>query len=322
MHHSFDIEHARLYGLEEAVLINNLLFWIVRNRANGENFRDGRTWSFNSVRAYSEQFPYLTANTIRRTLESLIKQGVVVASRFAESGLDRTNWYAFADEDAFLMVLSHSAELPDGEGETDESHSAKKPNATGKKAKSLIREDVNANVNADSKRGSRLADDWFLRPSWAREAVAIHSNWTVEHTRFEAEKFKDHWCAKPGREGRKLDWLATWRNWVRTAGAMRVEKGGANAQWWHSEVEALAKAKEVGVGPAHSGESEKTWHARIRAAIDNGGKPPAPREHIPPSPAPGLTKAEPRAAVSAENRAALLDAAKRAGANRHQGDNA
>lgn len=39
MHHMFDTEHARLYGLEEAVLINNLKFWIVRNRANGENFR-------------------------------------------------------------------------------------------------------------------------------------------------------------------------------------------------------------------------------------------------------------------------------------------
>jgi uncharacterized protein YdaU (DUF1376 family) len=27
--------------------------------------------------------------------------------------------------------------------------------------------------------------------------------------------FRDWWIAKPGKEGRKLDWTATWRNWVR-----------------------------------------------------------------------------------------------------------
>lgn len=28
-------------------------------------------------------------------------------------------------------------------------------------------------------------------------------------------KFCDYWTAKPGKAGTKLDWLATWRNWVR-----------------------------------------------------------------------------------------------------------
>jgi len=28
-------------------------------------------------------------------------------------------------------------------------------------------------------------------------------------------KFCDYWTAKPGKSGTKLDWLATWRNWVR-----------------------------------------------------------------------------------------------------------
>jgi hypothetical protein len=30
-----------------------------------------------------------------------------------------------------------------------------------------------------------------------------------------AAKFADHWHSKPGTAGKKLDWLATWRNWVR-----------------------------------------------------------------------------------------------------------
>lgn len=34
------------------------------------------------------------------------------------------------------------------------------------------------------------------------------------------DRFRDHWAAKPGKDGVKLDWLATWRNWVRGERAM------------------------------------------------------------------------------------------------------
>lgn len=41
-------------------------------------------------------------------------------------------------------------------------------------------------------------------------------------------RFSDFWIAKPGKEGVKLDWLATWRNWVRNEkapfGAIRMPK--------------------------------------------------------------------------------------------------
>lgn len=33
----------------------------------------------------------------------------------------------------------------------------------------------------------------------------------------ETERFEDHWRGKVGKDGRKLDWVATWRNWMRTA---------------------------------------------------------------------------------------------------------
>jgi len=49
----------------------------------------------------------------------------------------------------------------------------------------------------------------------------------------------------------------------------------ASGAWWLSEVSKLAKAIEVGVGPARIGESTPCWEGRIREAIENGGKPPA-----------------------------------------------
>ena len=33
----------------------------------------------------------------------------------------------------------------------------------------------------------------------------------------ENAKFRDYWSAQPGAKGRKTDWDATWRNWIRRA---------------------------------------------------------------------------------------------------------
>ena len=41
------------------------------------------------------------------------------------------------------------------------------------------------------------------------------------------DDFRDYWIAAPGAKGVKLDWLATWRMWVRrqkTTAALTVKK--------------------------------------------------------------------------------------------------
>ncbi len=64
-------------------------------------------------------------------------------------------------------------------------------------------------------KGSRLPADWILPKPWGEWAVAEVPSWTPDQIRKVAEKFRDYWIAKPGREAIKADWLATWRNWVR-----------------------------------------------------------------------------------------------------------
>jgi uncharacterized protein YdaU (DUF1376 family) len=64
------------------------------------------------------------------------------------------------------------------------------------------------------KKGTRLSAEW--RPNeadWA-DACNVLGSRQAEN---ELAKFRDYWPAKPGREGLKLDWNATWRNWVRNA---------------------------------------------------------------------------------------------------------
>lgn len=66
-----------------------------------------------------------------------------------------------------------------------------------------------------SDRGSRLPNDWAIPDEYREAAKAMGAS---EHLiANEAERFRDFWIAKAGKDGVKLDWLATWRNWVRTA---------------------------------------------------------------------------------------------------------
>jgi len=43
------------------------------------------------------------------------------------------------------------------------------------------------------------------------------------------ERFRDYWQAKPGKDGVKLDWLATWRNWVRGERVQPAPRAGPAA---------------------------------------------------------------------------------------------
>jgi len=105
MQHSFDIDHAALYGVTEAVIINNFQFWIAKNRANEKHQHDGRTWTYNSVRALSELFPYWTGRQVRYALDKLVSMGVLMKGSYNISGYDKTCWFAFVNERDFLPCV-------------------------------------------------------------------------------------------------------------------------------------------------------------------------------------------------------------------------
>lgn len=64
------------------------------------------------------------------------------------------------------------------------------------------------------KRAHRLPDDW--RPQQEVIDQMRHEHPEVD-LRAEHAKFCDYWRAKSGKDATKLDWDATWRNWIRRA---------------------------------------------------------------------------------------------------------
>lgn len=80
----------------------------------------------------------------------------------------------------------------------------------------------------NERKATRLPEDW--RPEGELR------QWTIDEIRkaesgvsagHELERFRDYWRAQPGAKGRKLDWNATWRNWIRKAIEMEGRPNGA-----------------------------------------------------------------------------------------------
>jgi len=64
--------------------------------------------------------------------------------------------------------------------------------------------------------GKRLASDSCLTKEWEEFCQQTRPELNPTKT---FDQFKDYWIAQAGQKGVKLDWFATWRNWVRSTNA-------------------------------------------------------------------------------------------------------
>jgi len=100
--HSFEVNHAKEYGLAEAVLIKNFKFWIEHNIDQKYNFKDGRTWTYISLKELAKNFEYLSEKQVRTAIDHLVADGVLMKGNYNKLAIDKTLWYAFVDEKKFI----------------------------------------------------------------------------------------------------------------------------------------------------------------------------------------------------------------------------
>jgi phage gp16-like protein len=105
--HHFKVKDAKRYGITEAILLYNLKFWLNQNKAKRKHQYNGRTWTYNSQKAFSELLPYLSESQIKRALASLVRQEAILKDNFNKMPYDRTNWYALADESELPTVRNN-----------------------------------------------------------------------------------------------------------------------------------------------------------------------------------------------------------------------
>lgn len=155
--------------------------------------RCGRDWP----RVWAALQRYFTVDGDRITQGRLLKEVQKVASKRivnAQHGALGGRAKALKSKDAGRANATVSLKQPEPEPEREEKREAI---ASPKKAPL----------------GSRLDAEWFLPKAWGEWAIG--EGLSPETVRREADRFRDHWIAAAGARGRKADWQATWRNWIR-----------------------------------------------------------------------------------------------------------
>lgn len=108
---NFNVEAASAWGVDEAVFVNNLAYWIIKNAANRKNIKDGVVWTYNSREALARMYPFWTPRQIERITRSCVNQGLIQTAQHGK-GLDRTTWYCLTQKALDVLDLAIS---PNGE---------------------------------------------------------------------------------------------------------------------------------------------------------------------------------------------------------------
>ena len=163
-------EVAMRYGVEESILLHTIVYWVRENRSKGENFRDGRWWTYNSVRGLSEIFPWWTDKQVRRIVNSCVEQGALVVGNYNKDGRDRTVWYSPGDELFLMYGETHSVKsiCPNGQ-----MHGTKRADTSAQMGKPLPCNNPCSNNNTPhtpqgGRRGKRWNAPWEA-PDWKPE---------------------------------------------------------------------------------------------------------------------------------------------------------
>lgn len=99
-----NVELARILGLNESIVIQQIHYWIEINKKKNHNFRDGRTWTYNSYPEWQEQFPFWSESTIKRIIVRLEKEGYIISTQYNKKTYDKTKWYTLDYEKIAILI--------------------------------------------------------------------------------------------------------------------------------------------------------------------------------------------------------------------------
>lgn len=147
--HAFSVEDAKTYGIEKAILLYNMRFWLNKNVANDSNIHDGYYWTFNTAKAFAKLFPYMNEKSISRWLLELEKDGVIMSSKdYNKHKYDKTKWYTIPSEYAISQNEDSIYQNEQSKSQIDTRMSQfATSNSHVEQPIPYINTDVNSNVN-------------------------------------------------------------------------------------------------------------------------------------------------------------------------------
>lgn len=130
-------------GLNEAIVLQQICYWLEETTSGVEH--DGKKWIYNTIEQWNAQFPFWSPDTVKRSLTSLKKRGLVEVKQLNKSKHDRTNYYAINWESP---LLTDEGNLPSSNrAESTLSNRGKMPSSNGAKSAFLHTEITTENTS-------------------------------------------------------------------------------------------------------------------------------------------------------------------------------
>lgn len=136
-----DTKLASAIGLNEAIVIQQIHYWLEINKKKNLNFIEGKFWTYNSVRKWQEDhFLFWTEKTLKRTFNNLVEKGLLITANYNKSKFDKSLWYSIDYEKLEKMVVDFreneggsrlGQNVPIGEDKVSQSEETKSPNGEG-----------------------------------------------------------------------------------------------------------------------------------------------------------------------------------------------
>lgn len=98
MYMVFDTDVAAEIGLNHAILLSNIAYWVHRNEANNMNFHDGCYWTYNTADGFIRLFPFWTRSIIYKALGWLERNGYIKSGNYNADKMNRTKWYTLTEK--------------------------------------------------------------------------------------------------------------------------------------------------------------------------------------------------------------------------------
>lgn len=111
-------ELAQTIGLNEAIVLQQLNYWITSNKKRGTHFYKSRYWTYNSIEKWHKtNFDFWGYSTVERIFTSLVKKGILIKDNFNKDKRDRTIWYSINYAHLETLINSIPSKCPDAKGE-------------------------------------------------------------------------------------------------------------------------------------------------------------------------------------------------------------
>jgi len=180
--------------------------------------------------AMQRRYVMLLCLRCSETLETLHETEIAFQLRLSEKDLEETKLLfiskKFIDRQWNLLNWDKRQFVSDSSTERVARHRQKKKQASNvdetlqERPSNAIDTETDTDKKQNKRKlGSRLAQDFVLPDDWEYWA---NKQRPELNAKLVADQFKDYWIAQPGQKGVKLDWEATWRNWVRNTNAPKI----------------------------------------------------------------------------------------------------